>query len=99
MRTWSPCIKPVISFGGRKTLSASSSLRTKPKPARLADTTPVSVRDGPPGAALRPRPNCGERREGCRDLAPPWERGVFLLRERFRKDLGEAAKGPEVRQV
>ncbi len=42
MRTWSPCISPAISFGGRNTLSARSSLRTKPNPARLALTTPTN---------------------------------------------------------
>ncbi len=88
MRTWSPCMTPTISFGDRKMLSASSSLRTKPKPARLADTTPVNVRVGPPDARLPPRwPNCGARR-ACGG-ALPWleERWGFLLRDRFRGGL------------
>src|SRR5690349_9226916 len=82
-------MRPDISLGGRNTLSTRSSLRTKPKPARLALTMPVRVRTGPAEprrGAVRPRPpNWGER--GGR--LPPWPAGGRwdLLDERdfFRK--------------
>jgi hypothetical protein len=72
-------------------LSASSSLRTKPKPARLALTTPVSVRLGPPREGLRSRrPNWGVRRPFFRE-GPELSGRRCLLRDLFRMDPGEMA--------
>ena len=75
-----------ISRGGRKTLSASSPLRTNPKPARFALTTPTSVRDAPPA----PRPTgllAGGHRTaaGADGSRSARELDVFDVRDLFRK--------------
>ncbi len=62
-RTRSPCMTPAICGGGRNTASSWPSMRTKPKPARLALTTPSATRADP--WPVEAAGDCGRRPPVC----------------------------------